>query len=181
MEEIKPTEETGQEVKPAGESGPNRKSGWLKKAGAALAVLAGVLAALAALAQIIDFLENRRATPTPPPLVTPISTLVPTSAPTFTPTSGPFQFLIFPQQVRVGEEVKITLQAWQGAACFLAYYTPSGTLSSADGLGLVTADSQGRCTWEWHISANTLPGRGRVVISINDVEETHFIEILPGN
>lgn len=161
----------------------NKLLDWLKKFWVVIATLAVLIGALAAIAQLVDFFEDRRVTPTPPPTTVPTHTATSTPIPTITPTPtmGPFKFLVFPQQVRAGEDVKVTLQAWTGATCYLEYYKPNGDLSSADGLGLVTADSLGRCTWEWHIYANTLPGQGTLVISINDVEETHNFEILPGD
>jgi hypothetical protein len=158
----------------------NNVPDWLKKTWAVLGVLIVLIGGAAAAVQIVDFCEDRQPTPTPPPTATFVP--IPTSTPieTATPTPiRPFQFLELPEQVKAGEDVKVVLQAWQGATCFLAYYTADGGLSSARGLGPVSADSQGRCSWEWHISANTLPGQGTLVISINDLQETHKIEILP--
>jgi hypothetical protein len=159
----------------------NNVPDWLKKTWAVLGVLIVLIGGAAAAVQIVDFCEDRRPIPTPLPTIAPTHTATSMPIPTITPTPtmGPFQFLVLPQQVRAGEDVKVVLQAWQGATCFLAYYTADGGLSSARGLGPVSADSQGRCSWEWHISANTLPGQGTLVISINDVQETHKIEILP--
>ncbi len=161
----------------------NNVPNWLKITWAVIGGVAVVIGLAAATVQIVEFYEKRQPTPTLLPTIAPThmatSTPIPTITPT--PTMGPFQFLVLPQQVKSGEDVKISLQVWQGVICYLEYYKPNGELSLADGLGLVTADSQGRCTWEWHISANTLPGQGTLVILINNVQEIHQIEILPGD
>ena len=158
---------------------------WLKITWAVIVGLGVVAGLAAAMVQIIEYCEDRQPTPTPPPTVVqtpmPTSTLIPTITPT--PTMGPFQFLTLPTQVKIGEGAKVVLQVWEGATCFLEYYTSAveSRPSSADGLGLVNSDSQGRCTWEWHISANTLPGDGRLVFTVNDVQEIHPIQILAGD
>lgn len=57
--------------------------------------------------------------------------------------------------------------------------TTGGSKSTTDGLGAVTVNSQARCIWKWHISANTEPGLAKLVIAIQDVQETHELETLP--
>lgn len=157
----------------------NNVPNWLKITWAVIVGLGVVAGLAAAMVQVVEYCENRQPTPTPPPTVTfaPIPTSTPIQTATSTPIR-PFQFLELPEQVKAGEDMKVVLQAWQGATCFLAYYTPDGGMSSARGLGPVTADSLGRCTWEWHISANTSLGPGKLVVSINDIQETHELVIL---
>lgn len=159
----------------------NKLPDWLKKAWAIIAGLTILIGALASVAALVEFFEDRRATPTLSPTDVPTGTPVPTMtpAPTLTPTLGTLQFLDFPAQVKAGEDIKITVQAWQGTTCHLAYYTPDGSLSSARGLGLAIVDSHGRCTWEWHISANTNPGCATLEISVGNIRESHELEILP--
>ncbi|RJP46507.1 MAG: hypothetical protein C4583_18720 [Anaerolineaceae bacterium] len=163
----------------------NKILDWIKRSWGVFAGLAILIGALAAAAQLVDFFEDRLPTPTPSPTIaftsTPLPTATLTPTPTPTPTVGPFVFLILPAQIKAGEDIKVSVQAWQGATCFLAYYTPDGGMSSARGLGPVIADSLGRCTWEWHISANTSLGNGKLVVSIKDIQETHEIEILAGD
>lgn len=160
----------------------NNVPNWLKITWAVIVGLGVVVGLAAAMVQIVEYCEDRQPTPTPPPTVTfvPISTNTPIQTATTTPV-GPFEFLELPEQVKAGKDVRVVLQAWQGATCFLAYYTPDGGMSSARGLGPVIADSLGRCTWEWHISANTSLGTGKLVVSIKDIQETHEIEILAGD
>lgn len=142
----------------------------------AISILVGMLAGLT---DLIGFYENHWATATPPPTAAPTSPSIPTVSPT--PTLGPFQFIALPPQVKAGDDAEVILQARQGDVCHLEYYTPDGSKSSARGLGPVTADSMARCVWQWHVSANTKPGQAKLVISINDIRETHGLEILPGN
>lgn len=163
----------------------NKILNWLRKSWGIFAGLAILIGALAAAAQLVEFFEDRRATPTPSPTIAftntpaPTATLTPTMTPPF--DGGPFLFLTLPTQVKAGEDITVSVQAWQGATCFLAYYTPDGGMSSARGLGPVAADSMGRCTWEWHVSANTSLGTGTLVVSINDIQETHELVILAGD
>lgn len=141
-----------------------------------LAVVIGVLANILDLQKDFKAAGSQPATLSPIPTAAPSSTPLPTASPV--PTMGPFQFLLFSKQARAGDDFKIILQAATGSVCHLDYYTPDGNLSAARGLGLVSPDSQGKCTWEWHISANTQPGMARLVISLNDLQETHEIEII---
>ncbi|MBE0680516.1 MAG: hypothetical protein IH589_01270 [Anaerolineales bacterium] len=142
-----------------------------------LAVVVGVLTNISDLRD--DFKQSSLPTTVsaPSPTAAPSNTPPPTSTPV--PTIGPFQFLLLPKQARAGEDCKIILQAAPGSVCHLDYYTPDGNLSTARGLGLATPDSQGKCTWEWHISAKTQTGTAKLVILLNDLQETHEFEIIP--
>lgn len=156
---------------------------WLKKFGGLALAVVGIVAFLANVTAVFDFAEERLATLTPPPTAIPTETHVPTDTPiptvTPTPTLGPFQFISLPTQAKAGTDVEVILQARKDDICTLEYYTPDGSQSAADGLGMVTADSLARCLWKWHISAKTNPGIGKLVITIKDIQETHQIEILP--
>ena len=156
---------------------------WLKKFGGLALAFVGIVAFLANVTAVFDFAEERLATLTPPPTAIPTETHVPTDTPiptvSPTPTLGPFQFISLPTQAKAGTDVEVILQARKDDVCMLEYYTPDGRPSAADGLGVVTANSLSRCIWKWHISANTNPGMGKLVITIEDIQETHQIEILP--
>jgi len=152
-------------------------SDWLKKFWGLVLAFVAVVAFLANATAVLSFTKEYLATPTPPPTAIPTDTPIPTISPT--PTLGPFQFISLPSQVKAGEDVEVILQARQNDVCALEYYTPEGSPSAANGLGTVTVNSMARCVWKWHISANTKPGLGRLVIIIQDIQETHQIEILP--
>lgn len=163
----------------------NKQNGqnWFEKSWKVIGGLGVVFALLVSLFDLLDIFQGLRMEPaitmtvtlssTPTPTDTPIPTISPT------PTLGPFQFLSFPSQVRAGEDAEVILQARPGDVCVLEYYTPGGSKSTTDGLGAVTVNSQARCIWKWHISANTEPGLAKLVIAIQDIQETHEFEILP--
>lgn len=150
---------------------------WLNKFWGLALALVGTIAFLANATTVFNFAEGHLATSTPPPTAIPTNTPIPTVSPT--PTLGAFNFVSLPKQVKAGDDVEVILQARMDDVCTLEYYTPDGSLSAADGLGTVTVDSLSRCIWKWHISANTNPGMGKLVIMIEDIQETHQIEILP--
>jgi hypothetical protein len=152
-------------------------SDWFKKSWGLVLAFVAIVAFLANVTTVIEFTERRFATPSPPPTSIPTATSIPTVSPM--PTLGPFQFLSLPSQVRAGEDVEVILQARHGDVCNLEFKTPGGSMSSADGLGTVTANSAAQCVWRWHISANIMPGKAMLVISIQDIQETHEFEILP--
>lgn len=156
---------------------------WFEKSWKVIGSLGVVVALLVGFFDLLDVFQGLRTEPAVSMTVTLSSTPSPTDtpAPTIspTPTLGPFQFLSFPSQVRAGQDAEVILQARPGDVCELEYHTPNGSKSTTDGLGAVTVNSQARCRWKWHISANTEPGLATLVIAIQDVQETHEFEILP--
>jgi hypothetical protein len=156
---------------------------WVKKFWGLILGLAIVVGLLSGITDIIGFVEGMRAptatlpsSPTVEPTATQTATPLPVPSPT--PTLGPFQFIELPTRVKAGEDVTVCLQAPPDAVCFLDFYTPGGNKSTTRGLGQVFPDSQGKCSWEWHISANTSLGTAELDISINDVHEIHEVEIV---
>lgn len=55
-------------------------------------------------------------------------------------------------------------QAWAGASCDITYVTPSGSTSTAQGLGPKTAGPDGTVSWTWVIGSSTRPGTGSVTV-----------------
>ena len=157
----------------------NKIMNWLKRFWGVIPAFIALVGVMANATALIEFTEDHLATPTPLPSPTSTDTPIPTVSPT--PTLGPFVFLSFPSQVRAGQDqdAEVVLQARPGDVCVLDFYTPNGTKSTTDGLGAVTVNSQARCVWKWHISANTEPGMATLVITIQDVQESHEFEILP--
>ena len=156
----------------------NKILNWLKRFWGLVLAFVALVAFLANLATVIAFAKEYFATPTPLLTPFPTATMVPTVS--STPTLGPFQFLSFPKQVRIGDDVEVILQARKDDVCTLEYYTPEETKSTAEGLGSVIANSKAQCVWRWHISGHTESGKAKLVISIQDIQETHEFEILPG-
>lgn len=119
-----------------------------------------------------------QATPTIVPSPTFADTPIPTPTPLFTP--GPLTFLEKPDEVRAGTDIKVSVQAWEGATCYLEYYTAKGKSDTKE-LGATAPDGMGHCIWEWRVNGHTDPGEGILIIRVGEFEETHPLVILPPN
>lgn len=64
-----------------------------------------------------------------------------------------------------GRTASVTLQTAPGDTCVLSYTTPSGTRSTAAGLGAQTASNTGVITWSFLIGGSTRRGVGTVNVS----------------
>lgn len=152
---------------------------------ATIGIVSGIFAILAAIVAIVNgWIEiGLKVSPTPtPPVVTtaaPTMTPEPTATPTPLYTPGPLTFIERPEQINAGNDVRIIVQAWEGALCFIKFSTPDGNESKAEGLGVASPDSLHRCTWVWNINRNTHEGMGSIYVQVGEFEETHPIEILP--
>ncbi len=148
-------------------------------------IASGILAILAAVVAIInswiDIELKISPTLTPAMIATATPTLTPSLTPPPTPlyTPGPLTFIERPEQITAGNDVRVIVQAWEGALCYLEFYTPDENKSEADGLGPISPDSFRRCAWIWKINRNTSEGTGKIVVRVGEFEETHPIEILP--
>lgn len=131
------------------------------KIGAGAGILVLVLGAIANATQVLDFVGL---TPSKAPVIT-------------TEPETVFELISMTEHVRCGSDAEVSVSTISGTMCFLAYTTPKGNVSEADGLGATTANSEGRCYWKWHISARTGPGKGTVSIKIGDVERSYSIEV----
>lgn len=145
-----------------------------------LKIVSGLIATIAAAVAIVNGclgfqkdIREMKATLTPAPTITA------TTTPLFTP--GPIHFIELPKQVKAGENVKVTLQAWDGATCYLEFFTADGNISKATGLGIAIPDGFARCTWVWKVNTNTHPGIGKLIFHLGDLEETHKLEVLLPN
>lgn len=147
-----------------------------------LAILTAVASLVAILNGIFDFGNNVkevRATLTLAPSATLTFTPIPTNTPLFTP--GPLTFIELPKEVRAGNDIKVVVQAWEGAYCFLEFFTKDDNKSVANGLGSTSPNSLGRCTWTWHVNSNTHEGTGKLIVQVGEFVEEHPLEILPEN
>ena len=85
-----------------------------------------------------------------------------------------------PQRAYWNSNVTVSVEAAPSTSCELSYISPAGILSKADGLGYTTAGANGLCSWNWKIEETKRKGASRVIITVGDVSETHFIEIWSG-
>jgi len=66
------------------------------------------------------------------------------------------------QRARVAVQ---TIPPTAALRCEIVYYTPSGNKSEAAGLEPTQTNGQGRASWSWVITRQTLPGRGKVHVT----------------
>ena len=76
-----------------------------------------------------------------------------------------------------GGRATVVAQTMPGASCSIAYRTPAGTSSTAQGLGSKIADASGTASWTWEIGPSTRPGTGTVVVTCNGASARTPIEI----
>lgn len=121
------------------------------------------------------------ADPTQPPSETAAPTALPTATATVTPSATPtetppptpteivFTIIKYLSPIKAGHRTQLTIQVKPGDECFLAYTTPVGTLSKAQGLGKRIANADGICGWTWSVRKNTRPGKGKIEVTVNGV------------
>jgi hypothetical protein len=61
--------------------------------------------------------------------------------------------------------------------CSIAYMTPAGTTSRAQGLGTQIADADGVASWRWNIGTSTRPGVGTLTITCGGTSVSASITI----
>src|SRR5512138_542086 len=119
------------------------------------------------------------------PTLSPTKTLPPGITPTFTPvlTNTPdvpasgFTLISINKTAYIGGKAKAQIRTQPGTQCSLVFYLPSGKISSAPGVGNITADQDGYCTWTWSILGNVNPGYGTAVIIAGGQKTNYYIKI----
>ncbi len=79
-----------------------------------------------------------------------------------------------PQKALIKNYVTVSVEAPPGTTCELTYISPSGQTRQTD----TTANTSGLCVWEWKINESEGRGEARLIFTIGNVNETHFMEIL---
>ena len=95
----------------------------------------------------------------------------PQNTPTVTP--NPDFVLNIPQKALMKNYVTVSAEAPPGTKCELIYVPPSGATHQTD----TTADASGLCVWKWKVEESEGKGDGRLIFTIGDISETHFIQI----
>lgn len=117
------------------------------------------------------------------PTITFTPTDTPTPLPTSTPTldpynlSKPFVILNYTSVAYPKDDAHARIITKPGSNCYIVYTLPSGTQSSAAGLGNTIANDNGICSWFWNIGFNTNSGIGYVTINVDGYVESFPIEI----
>lgn len=81
-----------------------------------------------------------------------------------------------PQKALWKNYVTVSAEASSGTKCGLIYIPPSGNIHQTDTI----ADTSGLCVWNWKIEEAEGKGNGRLIFTIEDISETHFMEIRSG-
>jgi micrococcal nuclease len=92
-------------------------------------------------------------------------------------SSRQVQIVSVTSPVAPGGTATLTARAWPGALCSIRYVTPSGNVSTAQGLIPKTAGSDGSISWTWVIGSRTRPGTGEVTVTCDGVSASTAIEI----
>jgi hypothetical protein len=96
----------------------------------------------------------------------------PASTPTATPDAS---FIVhIPQKALWKNYVTVAMEAPAGTSCRLTYIAPSGATRQTD----TTAKVNGLCEWRWKIEEAEGKGHGRLIFTIGEFSQTHFLEIL---
>ncbi len=100
-----------------------------------------------------------------------------TSLPPSTPTTVPVIDFVtnIPQKAAWKNNVMVSAEATPGTTCQLIYISPSGENRQTDTI----ANINGLCEWKWQIKESEGKGHGRLIFTIGETTETHFLEILP--
>jgi hypothetical protein len=93
-----------------------------------------------------------------------------------TVTHKPSFVLNIPQKALMKNYVTVSAEAPTGTKCELIYVPPSGETHKTDTI----ADTSGLCVWKWKVEESEGKGNGRLIFTIGDISETHFIEIHSG-
>ena len=99
----------------------------------------------------------------------------PTPIPTNPPSTGVTFLLVTGGPPGANAYVKVQTAA--NASCSISYVTPSGSTSTAQGLGNKSADGSGIVDWTWKIGTKTNPGTGTVTVTCNGVSASTGITI----
>jgi hypothetical protein len=96
--------------------------------------------------------------------------------PAITPTvTSDASFIVhIPQKALWKNYVTVAMEAPAGTTCRLTYIAPSGATRQTD----TTAKANGVCEWRWKIEEAEGKGHGRLIFTIGENSETHFLEIL---
>jgi hypothetical protein len=105
------------------------------------------------------------------------ATVAPTLAPAPRPGPATSVEITSIAGARPGGRASVAVQTTPGASCSIAYRTPAGTLSTAQGLGTKAADANGMVSWSWNIGPSTRPGTGTVVVTCNGASASSPIQI----
>jgi hypothetical protein len=106
-----------------------------------------------------------------------VATAVAPLAPAPQPEAGSAVQITSVAGARPGGQATVDARAPPGVTCGIAYQTPAGTVSNAQGLSPRAADANGNVTWTWEIGPSTRPGTGSVVVTCDGASARSPIQI----
>ena len=112
----------------------------------------------------------RESTPSPTPSGT-------STGNTSTPGETPIE-ITSTNSFRPGQTARVSAKTTPNIICSIAYTTPEGNDSRAQGLDEKRADSSGNVSWSWMIGTHTKPGTGTVTVTCGNNTVSTSIEIL---
>lgn len=83
----------------------------------------------------------------------------------------------FTENVSLGSITKLTIKTEPDTLCGILYTTPSGNLSDAEGLSIITSNKNNLCSWDWKINPKTKTRTRKVYIYVNDVNINKTLRI----
>ncbi len=78
----------------------------------------------------------------------------------------------------MGEVVSVIIQAKPGQVCTLLYRNSHSIPQILPLPSYQQADQQGKCTWQWRLSDQEVPGDAMVVYSVDDLTRTDYFRIV---
>ena len=117
------------------------------------------------------------ATATPVAVRPAVATTTPTALPTAEPAPTSGVTITQVNGARGRDFAAVTAKAPANTPCTIAYFTPAGTRSTAQGLQPRSTDADGVVSWSWVIGSSTRPCTGKVTVACGGAEATTPIEI----
>ncbi|MBL8088778.1 MAG: hypothetical protein JNJ43_00510 [Anaerolineales bacterium] len=124
----------------------------------------GLIFIISILLMIFTFLSNS--------FPTRIST---TKTSTPSPTSQPKFEVTIPSKGLLKNYVTVSVKAESGTICNLIFIPASGEMLNMDTI----ADKNGDCVWRWKLEESYGRGSARLIFTIEEMSQTHFLQILP--
>jgi hypothetical protein len=90
------------------------------------------------------------------------------------PTLEPSFEVTIPSKGLLKNYVTVSVKAGAGTSCNLIFIPASGDMLSMD----ATANENGECVWRWKLEESYKKGTARLIFTINEMSQTHFLQIL---
>lgn len=89
-------------------------------------------------------------------------------------TSQPNFEVTIPSKALLKNYVTVSVKAETGTSCNLIFIPASGETLDMNTI----AGKNGECVWRWKLEESYKKGTARLIFTINQISETHFLQIL---